>query len=223
MGVLGEEKTARETKTIAVVTAWQDHLELADDYFAAIEAGKPDQLVIVDDRSETPLPFAAARIEPGQPGGFSTANNLGLSLVETDHVLFLNNDIKALRPQWLDEIRAALSPRVLVGPLLERHPLSVVDGKFWPYIDGWCLAATTEDARRLGGWDEAYDKPGPGYYSDTALSFHARMNGITLRDLHPGLEHKAGQTGGVGPAFQYALMVNGPLFAEQVRAAKLDE
>lgn len=203
--------------SIAICTAWRDHLELADDYFAAVEAGKPDQLVIVDDRSETPLPFAAARIGPGEPGGFSTANNLALSLVETDHVLFLNNDVRATSATWLDEIRAAVEPGVLLGPLIDRNPLSLVDDKYWPYIDGWCLAVTTEDARKLGGWDEVYDKAGPGYYSDTALSLHARLNGFTLRDLRPKLEHLGGQTGGVGPQFQYALMMNGPIFEAKVR------
>jgi GT2 family glycosyltransferase len=205
--------------TLAIVTPWQDHLELEPDYFAAIEAGKPDQLVIVDDRSEQPLPFAAARIEPGQPGGFSRANNLGLTLVETDHVLFLNNDVRPLRPSWLDEIRAAVEPGVLRGPLIERNPLSLVDDVYWPYIDGWCVALTTEDARKLGGWDERYDEAGPGYYSDNALSHHARQLGFWLRELRPGLHHKGGQTGGSGPAFEYALKVNGPLFAEQVRQA----
>lgn len=205
--------------SIAVVTAWQNHLELAPDFFAAVETGKPDQLVIVDDRSEEPLPFAAARIEPGETGGFSAANNLGLTLVETDHVLFLNNDVKMLRPSWLDEIRTAVEPDVLRGPLVERNPYSMVDGVYWPYIDGWCVAMTTADARRLGGWDEQFDKAGPGYYSDNALSLHARLNGFTLRELRPGLQHKAGQTGGVGPAFQYALMVNGPIYQQQVREA----
>ncbi len=208
--------------TLAICTAWQDHRELEADYFAAIEAGKPDQLVIVDDRSEQPLPYAAARIEPGESGGFSTANNRALSLVETDHVLFLNNDVRPLRPDWLDGIRAAIEPGVMVGPLVLRNPLSDVDGKLYPYIDGWCVGMTTADARALGGWDEVFDKAGPGYYSDNALSLKANMElEMTLREVWPsvGLDHKGGQTGGVGPKFHYALMMNAPIFQEQVRAA----
>ncbi len=210
------------TPSIAICTPWQNHRELEADYFAAIEVGGPDQLVIVDDRSEIPLPYAAVRIEPGEPGGFSIANNIGLALVETDHVLFLNNDVKPLRPDWLDDIRAAIEPGVQLGPLILSNPLSEVDGKLYPYIDGWCAAMTTEDARALGGWDEAYDQAGPGYYSDNALSFKANTYGagMTLRDLRPGLEHKGGQTGGSGPRFHYALMMNGPIFQEQVRAVR---
>lgn len=205
--------------SIAVCTAWQNHPELEADYFAAIEIGKPDQLVIVDDRSATPLPYAAARID-GDTGGFSTANNLALSLVETDHVLFLNNDIRATRENWLDQIRAAVEAGVMTGPLVKRNPLSEVDGRLIPYIDGWCVAMTTEDARRLGGWDEAYDRAGPGYFSDNAFSFKANAEGMILRNLRPGLEHKAGQTGGSGPAFHYALATNGPIFQQQVRDAR---
>jgi GT2 family glycosyltransferase len=213
--------------SIAIVTPWQNHLELESDFFAAIETGKPDQLVVVDDGSDPPLPFAAVRLD--KPGGFSTATNAGLAAVETDQVLFLNNDVLLLRPGWLDEIRNAISPGVLVGPLVVNNPLSIVDGKFYPYIDGWCLGMTTADARMLGGWDEAYDTAGPAYFSDNALSLKANVTGagMALRDLRPGLAHKAGQTGGGKPGdavsqarFQYALAVNGQLFQEQVRAAR---
>ncbi len=206
--------------TLAICTAWQNHRELEADYFAAIEVGGPDQLVIVDDRSDIPLPYAAMRIEPGEQGGFSTANNHALGMVECDHVLFLNNDVRPLRPDWLDDIRAAIESGVMVGPLVMANPLSEVDGKLYPYIDGWCVAMTVEDAYTLGGWDTAYDAAGPGYYSDNALSFKANTfgEGMTLRELRPGLEHKGGQTGGTGPKFHYALMMNGPIFQQQVRA-----
>lgn len=202
--------------TIAVVTAWRNHLELADDYFAAVEAAQPDQIVIVDDGSDPPLTFACLRVEPS---GFCSANNAGLELVETDAVVFLNNDVKAIRPGWLDEIRAEIEPGIVLGPLrFDEH--GNVDGQPYPYVDGWCLAMTTADARKLGGWDVAYDKVGPAYYSDNAFSLQARLAGMRLRELRPGLHHKGGQTGGIDlPLFQKALAVNGPLYADQVRAA----
>jgi GT2 family glycosyltransferase len=201
---------------IAIVSPWRDHLDLAPDYFAAIEVGQPDQLVVVDDCSDAPLDFAAIRLDT--PGGFSTASNAGLAIVETEHVLFLNNDVAPLREGWLYEIRAAIEPGVVVGPL-RFDPHGQVDGVEYPYVDGWCLAMTTEDARSLGGWDERYDIAGPGYFSDNALSFEARRNGLTLRELVPGLFHKGGQTGGVDrEKFEHALRVNGELFKTQVRA-----
>ncbi len=190
--------------TIAICTPWRDHPELIDDYFRAIDVGKPDQLIIVDDGSEPALEFAALRLDTSS--GFCTASNAGLALVETDQVLFMNNDVSPLRPSWLDEIRAAIDPGVVVGPLrYDSH--GAVDGVSYPYVDGWALGMMTEDARLIGGWDEVYDE-----------AFQARLHGLTLREFRPGLAHKGGQTGGSGPAFENSLRVNAPLFAEQVRA-----
>ncbi len=198
--------------SIAIVTPWRDHPELAPDYFQAVETGKPDQLIVIDDGSQEPLGFAAARIEPR---GFCGASNAGLELVETDQVLFLNNDVRMVRPDWLDQIRAAIEPDVVVGPVIRRNNLGVVDH---PYIDGWCLGMTTEDARALGGWDEIYDEAGPAYFSDNALSLVARADGMILRDLSPGLGHKGGQTGGQDlTLFEAALKANGKVFERQVR------
>lgn len=203
--------------TVAIVTPWRDHPELAVDYFAAIEPAEPDQLVIVDDGSSPPLGFAAVRLE--EPKGFCGASNAGLALVETDYVVFLNNDVAPLRPAWLDEIRELVEPGVVLGPL-RFDPHGNVDGQPYPYVDGWCMAMLAEDARRLGGWDETYDQVGPAYFSDNAFSFHARLRGFALRDLRPGLRHKGGQTGGTDlDRFNEALTVNGQLFQGQVRSA----
>jgi len=201
--------------TIAVCTAWRDHLELAPDYFAAVETGKPDQLVIVDDASDPPLEFAAARME--EPSGFCTTNNVALALVETDAVVMLNNDVAMLRPTWLQEIRDRVEPGVILAPL-RFDPHGAVDDVDYPYADGWCLAAMTEDLRRIGGWDETYDVAGPAYYSDNALSFQARMQGMLLRELRPGLRHFGGRTGGQDQVrFELALAANRVLFGDQVR------
>ncbi len=193
--------------SIAIVTPWKEHLELAPDYFAAVETGRPDQLVVVDDGSTPPLEFSAVRIAPT---GFCGASNAGLEAVVTDQVLFLNNDIRMLRPSWLDEVRAAIQPGYIVGPLIERNNLGVVEHN---YIDGWFVGMTTEDARDLGGWDEEYDKAGPGYFSDNALCLEARAAGITLRDFTPGLAHKGGQSGG---ATREVLETNGQMFERLV-------
>jgi GT2 family glycosyltransferase len=204
--------------SIAIVSAWQNHLELAPDYFAAVEAVAPDQLVIVDDGSDPALEFAAHRLD--KPAGFCGANNVALALVETDHVLFLNNDVAPLRPDWLADIRKMIEPGVIVAPLRFDPQYCDVDGTIYPYADGWCLAMTTEDARRLGGWDETYDAAGPAYYSDTVFSFNARINGMRLREVRPGLLHKGGQTGGTDlERFNRALAANKELFADQVRKA----
>lgn len=200
--------------SLAIVTSWLDHLELADDYFAAVDAAGPDQLIVVDDGSDPPLPFAAIRLD--QQTGFCAGNNAGLALVETDFVLLLNNDVKMLRPDWCDDIRTHMEHGVLLGPL-RYDPHGSVDGVAYPYVDGWCAAISTEDLERIGRWDERYDEAGPAYYSDNILSIRARAAGMRLRDLRPGLKHKAGQTGGQGPKFQIALDANAELFKADVR------
>lgn len=203
--------------TIAIVTPWLNHPELEADYFAAVEAAAPDQLVVVDDGSEPPLEFSAHRLP--QQAGFCAATNAGLRLVETDAVLLLNNDIRMIRPAWLQEIAAKVKPGRFVGPLrFDRH--GDVDGDQFPYIDGWCLAGMTADLRAVGGFDERYDEAGRSYYSDNALAFRARLHGITLCDHRPGLQHKGGQTGGFGEAFEEALAVNKKRFQTEVLETK---
>lgn len=208
-------RTPKPPPSLAIVTPWRGNLHLAADYFKAVENARPDQLVIVDDGSDPPLDFAAVRLDT--PSGFCAASNAGLALAETEHVLFMNNDVAALREGWLDEIRPLIETGVIVGPL-RFDPHGSVDDVAYPYVDGWCLGMTTVDARSLGGWDETYDQAGPAYFSDNALSFMARMEGLRLRELRPGLSHKGGQTGGVDKAvFDRALAANRTLFQGQVR------
>ena len=203
--------------TVAICTAWKDHLDLAPGYFEAVEIAAPDQLVIVDDGSVPALEFASIRLD--EPQGFCGANNVGLAAVETDIVVMLNNDVQLLRADWLTEIVGLVEPGVIVAPLrFDAH--GSIDGVPYPYADGWCLAAMTQDLIDVGGWDEEYDEAGPAYFSDNALSFRARMHGMRLRESKPGLRHLGGQTGGVDQElFQKALAVNQHLFGRQVREA----
>ena len=95
-------------------------------------------------------------------------------------VLFLNNDIRMTDHRWLEDIREAVEPGVLVGPLrYDNH--AKVDDQHLPYIDGWCLAGMREDLLELGGFDESLEEP--AYYSDNLLCLEARAHGMTLRDV----------------------------------------
>jgi GT2 family glycosyltransferase len=179
--------------TITVVTPWLRHPELADDYVEAMttEPREGDDVIIVDNGDAPELPFRYAR--PTRNLGFVRASNLGLLLAKTDAVLFLNNDIALKRVGWLQEIREALEPDVLVGPL-RNDPHAWVDGQPMPYLDGWCLAGMTGDLVSLGGFDETLAEP--AYYSDNLLCLEARAAGMTLRDIRPGLTHKLNVTAG---------------------------
>jgi GT2 family glycosyltransferase len=201
--------------SITICTPWRDHLELAGDYFAAVGDTSAERLIIVDDGSRPPLPCAQARFETSR--GFSAACNLGLAEADTDAVLFLNNDIALTRADWLDVIRNALEPGVLVGAQLRYDRHGEVDGRPLPYLDGWCLAGMRDDLLELGGFDETLEEP--AYYSDNLLCLEARAAGMTLREARVGLTHKCGVTSQptTNPRVQEATLANRERYAERAR------
>jgi len=176
--------------SIAIVTPWRDHLELAGDYWKTVRQVDADEVIIVDDASSPPLAFGSLRTEASL--GFCEASNAGLSFSQSDAVLFLNNDIADGDDGWLEQIREALEPDVLVGAEMRWDRHGDVDGNRLPYLGGWCLAGMRDDLVELGGFDEGLEPP--GYYSDNLLCLEARAAGMTLRALTLGLHHKGGAT-----------------------------
>lgn len=174
--------------SLTVVTPWLNHLGFARDYWLAMREADATVLVI-DNGSEPPLPNA---VRLATNSGFSHACNVGLWLAQTDAVLFLNNDIAASSSDWLERLRYALAPGVLVGANLRHDPHGSLDGQPLPYLDGWCLAGMRDELLALGGFDEDYAEP--AYYSDNDLCLRARAAGATLREVRVGLVHKLNGT-----------------------------
>jgi glycosyltransferase involved in cell wall biosynthesis len=212
--------------SITVVTAWQNHMELARDYWNALRH-EDCEVLIIDNGSDPPLPNA---YRLNYNSGFCYANNVGLQLARTDAVLFANNDIVAVQEGWLEPIRAALEPGVLVGPVLRYDPHGAVDGMPMPYVDGWCLAGMREDLLDLGGFDEEYQEP--AYFSDNDLCFRARTSPVladrrrspdtpALREVRTGIRHLASVTSGGehGPGVMEAAQANKRRFDRIVREA----
>ena len=203
-------------RSITIVTAWKDHPELASDYLKAVSfRGRRDELIVVDDASDPPIPFATSRFDENQ--GFTAAWNEGLRQAKGEAVLFLNNDVIAHSPDWLEPIRELLEPGVFVGGQLRFDPHGAVDGQPMPYLDGWCFAGMTDDLRALGGWDESFDEP--AYYGDNDLSFRARLAGITLKEARVPLEHLRNRTIGVpnDPHIRAVTLKNKARFEQRVR------
>jgi hypothetical protein len=202
---------------VTVVTPWRDHPELAPDFYMAMQAlAARDRLLVVDDGSEPPQ---RAQLWTLEHVGFSRACNVGLAAAETDAVLFLNNDIAATRADWLEPLRAAMEPGVLVGAELRDSPHGAVDGERLPYLDGWCIGGMTVDLRDLGGWNETLDEP--AYYGDNLLCLEARLAGMTLREARTGLIHKRNVTAGpaTDPVVVAASTANRERFLERARDA----
>lgn len=197
--------------SITIVTPWKNKRDLARDYFRAVNCVQAGHL-IVDDHSDSPLPNALRSHGPG----FGATCNTGLSAVRTDAVLFLNNDIVPLAPNWIEPIRAALEPGVLVGADLINSPHGAVDGEPMPYLDGWCLGGMTSDLVELGGFDESFAPP--GYYEDNDLCFRARIAGMMLREARIPLRHLRNQTvGKPDERIREVTLRNKALFEARVR------
>jgi len=201
--------------SIAVVTPWMNHPELVYDYTVAMQAGRPDELIVVDNGSEPPLAFAEMRFSNNR--GFSPACNAGLTHAESDAVLFLNNDIRMRTPDWLETIRGVIEPGVLVGAKIRYDRHADVDGEQYPYLDGWCLAGYRMELLGIGGFDETFQEP--AYFSDNDLCLRARAAGMTLREVKVGLEHLLGVTSGPpdAPAKVAACDANYERYASRVR------
>lgn len=187
--------------TVTVVTPWFGAPELRENYWAAIEASPPDEVYIVENGvlGEYSVKMHAAveglRVRPhfsSRNLGFSRACNLGLHNAACDAVLFLNNDVVLQTAGWLEPIRAALRPGVLVGAQLRVDEHTKVDGRTIPYLDGWCLAGMTDDLLELGGWDEEYEEP--SYYGDNDLCLRAKASGMKLVQVPVGLKHLGNYT-----------------------------
>lgn len=172
--------------TVTVVTPWHNAHELIPAYSAAINAAYPDAVLIVDNASEPPI-LAPGVIRQETNLGFNKANNVALHAAETDAVLFLNNDIVHTGPNWLDPIRSALKPGRLIGAQLRMDEHARIDGRLFPYLDGWCLAGMRADLLALGGWDETLDEP--AYYGDNLLSLRAQQAGMKLVQVNVALRH----------------------------------
>jgi GT2 family glycosyltransferase len=208
------ERMARYA-AITIVTPWLGHPELADDYVAAVEPelGSADRVIVVDNGGTPDLPFETLDAQGNL--GFSAGSNLGLEHATTDAVLFLNNDVSAAQPGWLDTIRRALAPGVLVGPLRDSAHANV-DGHRLPYIDGWCLAGMRADLDVLGGFPLIEE---PAYYSDNLLCLEARAAGMTLRDVRVPLVHKESYTSKPreNPGVHRVTLANRDVYVRRVR------
>ena len=176
--------------TVTVVTPWLNHTEFWPDYAAAMELGRPDEILVIDNGSDPLLGFA--NIDQDENLGFCRANNVGLAEARSEAVVFLNNDIAATSRKWLQAIREALEPGFLVGARFRYDPHGAIEQEPMTYLDGWCIAGMVEDLDGIGGWDETLAEP--AYYSDNILCLRARMAGMRLREVKTGLVHKLNGT-----------------------------
>jgi predicted O-methyltransferase YrrM len=210
---------------ISVVTPWYgDTAELLADFRSAVRGAE----VIVIDNATPPATAAALADVAGAEGwvyqrneqnaGFAGGNNQGYARATGDVIIFLNSDIAA-PPEFLRAVAADVKDGALYGPALQAQ---LVGGRWLPYLEGWCVAATRATWRKLGTiedgirgpWDQdAF--PGP-YWEDNDLCFRAALAGVSLIQTAWPIQHKGGRSAGGLERHRESLERNRATFSERV-------
>ncbi len=138
---------------VSIVTCWSGSTgDLLPDYFAAIQGAEvvtvnnvasPDTTQMLDQMHEQ---IGGRHIKNATNAGFAAGNNQGYALAGGDIIIFLNSDI-AGDARFLRAVAADVKDGALYGPSLGQQ---LVAGRWLPYIEGWCIAATRQTWERLG-------------------------------------------------------------------------
>ncbi|MFQ3651168.1 MAG: glycosyltransferase family 2 protein [Gemmataceae bacterium] len=166
------------------------------------------ETILVDNGSREPpllayLAKSRHRVIPcNEPFNFARLCNLGARQARGEWLLFLNNDIEALHPDWLVAmLRLAALPTIgPVGATLvypdgsiqhaglhpnehgqwvhvhrhrAAHEPALAQDRVVPAVSAACLLIHREKWQALGGFDEAY----PVTYNDVDLCVRARLKG----------------------------------------------
>lgn len=131
--------------------------------------------------------------------GFGGSMNYGANKMAVgDRLVFLSNDVE-VHADFTKELDTLFdAPTNSNGKLIGAELLTYYTGwnnlKEWfaPYVNGWFLACTKEDWKKLGGFDPRYGKFD---YEDVDLSMTALSLGFELIGMNkPRLIHLGGQT-----------------------------
>lgn len=194
------------------------------------------EVIIVDNATPPPTASALADvagaegwvyIRNAENAGFAGGNNQGYLKATGDVIVFLNSDIAA-PPAFLAAVAHDVRDGALYGPSLQAQ---MVAGRWLPYLEGWCIAATRGTWERLawdkvltlplpevkpisGPWDaSAY--PGP-YWEDNDLCFRAAQAGLSLIQTAWPIQHKGGRSAGPLDRHRESLERNRATFSERV-------
>lgn len=132
--------------------------------------------------------------------GFVRGSNYGLRSVTQDIGVLISNDVRIRGP--LHEIAKAtlgLFSKIILGGKVYRSDTgwNTFDGRTFPYVEGWLLAAHTSTWKGLGYLDERY---APHDFEDVDFSTGAIQAGYEIVEFPAGLvEHLTAQTLGYNP------------------------
>lgn len=146
-------------------------------------------------------------------GGFILSSNAGMVKAIGDIICLLSSDVQ-LKTDIVSPIMQKLSsnPRSFVGGRLLDYDTgwNTFDGKVFPYLEGWLLAATKQGWEELGYLDEDLV---PNDYEDVALSTKALQIEYNLVPLNDNrIIHLGAQTIGYNPEREALTIRNKEIF-----------
>ena len=148
--------------------------------------------------------------------GFLKNSNSGLRMATGDVVILISNDVR-IYSNILNSICSILStqPATLVGGRVLGFDTgwNTFNGKTFPYVEGWLLAATKDGWKELGYFDERY---APYDFEDVDLSTKAISLGYRLHSLAESDTHHIGaQSIKYGPEREAQTIINRKKFEEK--------
>ena len=202
---------------ISIITPWHNCSELTDIYEPSHGYA---EIITIDNASE---PQHAARIKQmtERMGGwyipnktneqFARANNRGFKFATKNIIMFLNNDTAA-SSGWVFQVADDVKDGALYGVSSDDR---MIDDKIYPYIEGWCIAATRATWQRVGLWDEQITGM---YWEDNLLCLQALKLGIRLETRAWPVKHISNYTTNRTPGALDGAQSNQKRFEELARA-----
>lgn len=130
--------------------------------------------------------------------GFLLAANLGLQEAAGTIKVLISNDVR-IKGKFVQSLQGVLGPRTLVGQklYLTSTGWNNFEGRIFPYLEGFFLAAHSGSWEELGYFDTVFV---PSDFEDVSLSTMALSLGYQLIPLNlPHIEHSGAGTLGYNP------------------------
>lgn len=160
------------------------------------------------------LPLRVVSLVPNR--GFLLGANAGLQAALGDVTALISNDVR-VKGNLTGYMRATftLVPKVVMGGrfLIGDTGWNNFNGRLFPYLEGWLLAARNETWKELGYLDERF---APNDYEDIDFSTSAVKAGYALVPFPEGsVEHMGAQTLSYGPSREALTKTNQQKFKEK--------
>lgn len=132
--------------------------------------------------------------------GFGRAMNAGLRESSGDCKILLNNDVKIVTTDWLDEIAREVGEdhHALFGPqLITNNRLTQMrDLRYIPYLSGFLFAFHSTVYWGMESKGQFFDERFFAYYEDVDITRRAWERGCSVKTIEDiGLYHYGGRTG----------------------------